>query len=57
MNVPMAVRAMKAGAIEVLTKPYKADELLSAIRQAIGIVEPRFARRQGSGRCRSATNC
>jgi FixJ family two-component response regulator len=34
-DVPMAVRAMKAGAAEFLTKPYGDDVLLSAIRQAV----------------------
>jgi FixJ family two-component response regulator len=34
-DVPMAVRAMKAGAVEVLTKPLEADVLLGAIRKAI----------------------
>jgi FixJ family two-component response regulator len=34
-DVPMTVRAMKAGAVEFLTKPYGDDVLLSAIRQAI----------------------
>jgi FixJ family two-component response regulator len=34
-DVPKTVRAMKAGAVEFLTKPFKDDELLSAIRQAI----------------------
>jgi FixJ family two-component response regulator len=34
-DVPMSVRAMKAGAIEFLTKPFKDDVLLDAIRQAI----------------------
>ena len=28
-NVPMTVKAMKAGAIEVLTKPFNDDELLT----------------------------
>jgi len=34
-DVPMAVRAMKAGAVEVLTKPFQDDVLLGAIRKAI----------------------
>src|SRR5438270_595221 len=34
-DVPMAVRAMKAGAVEVLTKPFRDDVLLGAIAQAI----------------------
>ncbi len=34
-DVPKTVRAMKAGAIEFLTKPFNNDVLLSAIRQAI----------------------
>ena len=34
-DVPMTVRAMKAGAVEFLTKPFNHDVLLSAIRQAI----------------------
>jgi FixJ family two-component response regulator len=34
-DVPMTVRAMKAGAVEFLTKPFDDDVLLSAIEQAI----------------------
>jgi len=34
-DVPMTVRAMKAGAVEFLTKPFVGDVLLSAIEQAI----------------------
>ncbi|MGH9415460.1 MAG: response regulator transcription factor [Terriglobales bacterium] len=34
-DVPMSVRAMKAGAVEFLTKPFRDDVLLSAIEHAI----------------------
>jgi FixJ family two-component response regulator len=34
-DVPMTVRAMKAGAVEFLTKPFVTDELLGAIHNAI----------------------
>jgi FixJ family two-component response regulator len=34
-DVPMSVQAMKAGAVEFLTKPFKDDVLLHAIRGAI----------------------
>jgi FixJ family two-component response regulator len=34
-DVPSTVQAMKAGAIEFLTKPFTDDSLLNAIRQAI----------------------
>ncbi|HEX4340602.1 MAG TPA: response regulator [Polyangiaceae bacterium] len=34
-DVPMTVQAMKAGAVEFLTKPFHDDELLHAIRGAI----------------------
>ena len=34
-DVPMTVRAMKAGAVEFLMKPFKDDVLLAAIRGAI----------------------
>jgi FixJ family two-component response regulator len=34
-DIPMTVRAMKAGAVEFLTKPVKSRELLAAIRGAV----------------------
>ena len=34
-DIPMSVRAMKAGAVEFLVKPFQNDELLAAVRQAV----------------------
>ena len=34
-DVPMTVRAMKAGAVEFMTKPFRDDELMNAVRDAI----------------------
>jgi FixJ family two-component response regulator len=34
-DVPKTVQAMKAGAVELLTKPFKDDVLLGAVRQAL----------------------
>jgi FixJ family two-component response regulator len=34
-DIPMSVRAMKAGAAEFLTKPFRDEDLLAAIHQAI----------------------
>ena len=35
-DVPMSVQAMKSGAIEFLMKPFRTQELLDAIQQALG---------------------
>ena len=34
-DIPMTVRAMKAGAVEFLTKPFRDQDLLDAIQQAL----------------------
>ena len=34
-DIPMSVRAMKAGAVEFLTKPFRDDDLLGAVRVAL----------------------
>jgi FixJ family two-component response regulator len=42
-DVPMTVRAMKAGAVEFLTKPFADDVLLDAIREAVARSEAALA--------------
>jgi FixJ family two-component response regulator len=34
-DIPMSVKAMKAGAVDFLPKPYDKDELLAAVRRAL----------------------
>jgi len=46
-DVPTSVRAMKAGAVEFLTKPFGDDDLLTAIREAI--TRDRAARLEHAG--------
>ncbi len=43
-DIPMSVRAMKAGAVEFLTKPFRDQDLLDAVQQAIE--RDRAARRE-----------
>ena len=54
-DVPMTVQAMKAGAVEFLTKPFGDDVLLTAIRHAIDRSAARCATRRNSRRCATAT--
>jgi FixJ family two-component response regulator len=46
-DIPMTVRAMKAGAVEFLTKPFRDQDLLDAIQQALE--RSRKAREQEAG--------
>jgi len=46
-DIPMTVEAMKAGAIEFLTKPFTDDALLGAIRQAIERSRDALGRERG----------
>jgi RNA polymerase sigma factor (sigma-70 family) len=46
-DIPMSVRAMKAGAVEFLTKPFRDQDLLDAIAQAID--RDREQRKQRAG--------
>jgi FixJ family two-component response regulator len=47
-TIPMTVRAMKAGALEFLTKPFVEDELLSAIQRALATDRDAAAHREMS---------
>jgi FixJ family two-component response regulator len=45
-DIPMTVQAMKAGAVEFLTKPFRDDVLLNAVRNALGrskVLHDRYA--------------
>ena len=45
-DIPTTVRAMKAGAVEFLTKPFNDQELLNAIQQALAGDRKELARRE-----------
>ncbi len=45
-SIPLTVQAMKAGAVEFLTKPVAPDDLLRAVRDALALDEARLAQRR-----------
>jgi FixJ family two-component response regulator len=52
-DIPMTVQAMKAGAIEFLTKPFREQDLLDSIEQALDRDREALARRQESSGLRA----
>ncbi|KAI5930426.1 MAGUK p55 subfamily member 4 [Manis javanica] len=56
-DIPMSVEAMKTGAIEFLTKPFRDQDLLDAIQQGIALDRQRRALEgPGNRRCAPAGN-
>lgn len=53
-DVPMAVRAMRAGAVEILTKPVRSQDLLDAVHGAIEQDRTRRAEAIGLAELRAA---
>jgi FixJ family two-component response regulator len=52
-DIPMSVRAMKAGAVEFFTKPFREQDLLDAIRQAVKRDQVSIAQRMKRTRVRA----
>jgi FixJ family two-component response regulator len=44
-DIPMSVRAMKAGAVEFLTKPFRDEDLVKAVGQALELSQKASAER------------
>jgi FixJ family two-component response regulator len=53
-DIPMSVRAMKAGAVEFLTKPFRDQDLLDAISQALELDRGRRRQRAELAELRKA---
>ncbi|MDE1568608.1 response regulator transcription factor [Aquabacter sp. P-9] len=52
-DIPMTVRAMKAGAVDFLTKPFRDQDMLDAVAAAIEIDRVRRAEREAASRLRT----
>ena len=55
-DIPIAVRAMKAGAVEFLTKPFRDQDLLDAVSTALDQDRARRAKEQASSTLRESFN-
>jgi FixJ family two-component response regulator len=53
-DIPMTVKAMKAGAVEFLTKPFRDQDMLDAVRTALERDQARRARDQADVALRAA---
>jgi FixJ family two-component response regulator len=52
-DIPMSVRAMKAGAVDFLTKPFRDQDLLDAVAAAIGRDQKRREEENALAECRT----
>ena len=52
-DIPMSVKAMKAGAVEFLTKPFRDQELLDAVQRAIELNRAQRKERQSVAQARA----
>jgi FixJ family two-component response regulator len=55
-DIPMSVRAMKAGAVDFLAKPFRDQDMLDAVSIAIELDRERRAAQQAAGRLRNRYN-
>ncbi|HEY7985359.1 MAG TPA: response regulator [Methylophilaceae bacterium] len=53
-DIPMSVRAIKAGAVDFLTKPITREKLLASVRQALQENERILTRTKGIQECKSS---